>query len=113
MTPLRSGEYIGVSTVVIGELLGGFKSGSKAEKNIQELEQFLETPRVFVKEIDQETAEFYSEVYRRLRKKGKPVPSNDMWIAASAMQHGMALLTLDDHFDLIDGLNRIRLPKGN
>ena len=113
LQPLRTVEYIGISAVVIGELLGGFKAGSKSEMNIRELQEFLDTPRVFVNDVDQDTAVFYSEIYQRLRKKGKPVPSNDMWIAASAMQHGLALLTLDEHFLEIDGLHLIRLKEAN
>lgn len=113
LLPLRAAEYIGISVVVIGELLGGFKCGGRAQKNLDDLDQFLESPRVFVNDIDQETAAFYSDIYKRLRDKGKPVPSNDMWIAASAMQNGLALLTLDDHFEWMDGLSLIRLPKGS
>src|SRR5262245_53336501 len=79
--PLRSAEYIGISTVVIGELLGGFKVGSRSERNIQDLEEFLGSPRLFVNDLDQDTAAFYADIYQRLRKKGKPLPSNDMWIA--------------------------------
>jgi tRNA(fMet)-specific endonuclease VapC len=112
LIPLKSAEYIGISTVVLGELLGGFKTGSQPEKYIEELEKFLATPRVFVNGIDEDTADFYSEIYKRLRKKGKPIPSNDMWIAACAMQNGQAVLTLDNHFELIDGLNLIKLPGG-
>ncbi len=54
--------------------------------------------------MDEETAEFYAEIYRDLKKKGSPIPSNDMWVAASAMRHGLALLTFDEHFENIDGL---------
>lgn len=111
--PLRSVEYIGISSVVLGELLGGFKAGSKPEKNIHELEQFLDTPRVFINDLDQDTAEFYSDIYKRLHRKRKPIPSNDIWIAASAMQNGLALLTLDNHFKEIEGLTLIKLMEGN
>ena len=54
--------------------------------------------------IDEETAQFYAKIYWDLKRKGKPVPSNDMWVAASAMRHGLALFTFDDHFKNIDGL---------
>ncbi|MBI5193918.1 MAG: type II toxin-antitoxin system VapC family toxin [Nitrospirae bacterium] len=101
---IRSVEYIGLSVVVLGELLGGFKGGSKEEKNIEELNEFMDSPRVHLLPVDEETAEFYAKVYRDLKKKGKPIPSNDMWIAASALRHGLSLLTLDEHFNHIDGL---------
>jgi predicted nucleic acid-binding protein len=51
-----------------------------------------------------DTAEFYSRVYLTLRRKGKPLPTNDLWIAASALQHGAAVFTYDQHYDAIDGL---------
>ena len=108
---LRKVEYIGVSVVVLGELMGGFKCGSKAEKNMTELSQFLDTPRVFVLTTDQETAEFYSEIYQDLRKRGNPVPSNDIWIAASAMRNGLALFSLDEHFKKISGIIRKNLSE--
>ncbi len=101
---IRSVEFIGLSVIVLGELLGGFKGGSREEKNIEELNEFMDSPRVHLLQIDEETAEFYAKIYWDLKKKGKPIPSNDMWVAASAMRHGLSLFTLDDHFNNIDGL---------
>lgn len=97
-------ETILVCTAVLGELLSGFKCGSKERINREELEIFLDTPRVNVAVADEETAEFYSEIFKALRTKGCPIPTNDMWIAASALQHGAAVCSLDSHFSLIDGL---------
>lgn len=101
---VRTAEYIGVNVVVLGELYSGFKGGSKETRNRMELDQFLDSPRVATILMDEETAEFYAKVYWDLKKKGKPVPSNDIWVAASAMRHGLALFTYDDHFKNIDGL---------
>jgi len=101
---LRGVEYIGINTVVLGELHSGFKGGQKEALNIKELEEFLDTPRVDVIPIDEMTAEFYAQVYWNLKRKGNPIPTNDMWIAASSLQHGLALFTLDTHFNLVDGL---------
>src|SRR5208283_2862600 len=103
-------EYIGVNIVVLGELLSGFKGGNKEATNKKEFEQFLDSPRVNVIQLDEETAEFYAKVYWDLKRKGKPVPTNDLWVAASAMRHGLALFSYDEHFDNIDGLI---LHKGN
>jgi tRNA(fMet)-specific endonuclease VapC len=100
----RVAEYIGINIVVLGELFSGFKGGNKEAKNNTELEQFLDSPRVNVIQMDEETAEFYARVYWDLKRKGKPVPTNDLWVAASAMRHGLALFTYDEHFDNIDGL---------
>lgn len=100
----RAVEYIGVNIVVLGELFSGFKGGSKELQNRKELEQFLDSPRVNVIVLDEETAEFYARIYLDLKKKGAPIPTNDIWIAASAMRHGLSLFTYDDHFNNVDGL---------
>jgi len=97
-------EYIGINIVVLGELLSGFKGGSKESTNRKELEQFLDSPRVNLLMLDEETAEFYARVYWDLKKRGKPIPTNDLWVAASAMRYGLALFTYDEHFANIAGL---------
>ena len=101
---LRTVEYIGVNIIVLGELLSGFKGGKKEAKNKKELEHFLDSPRVYIIQMDEETAEFYAKIYWDLKKKGKPIPTNDMWVAASVLRHGLALFTHDEHFNNIDGL---------
>ncbi len=104
VSTFRTVEYIGINIVVLGELLSGFRGGNKEANNRKELEQFLDSPRVDLIQMDEETAEFYARVYWDLKRKGKPVPTNDLWVAASAMRHGLALFTYDEHFDNIDGL---------
>ena len=103
---LARADDILVCATVLGELLCGFKCGSKEEQNRRDLEDFLDTPRVTVVQCDEVTAEFYAGIYRQLRNAGRPLPTNDMWIAASAMQHGAAVCTLDAHFEAIHGLVR-------
>lgn len=101
---LQRAEYIGINVIVLGELLSGFKGGSKERRNIEELTQFLDSSRVHLIQIDEETAEFYADIYSNLKKKGKPIPSNDIWVSASAMRFGLPLFTSDEHFKHIDGL---------
>ena len=101
---LRRVEYIGINTIVLGEILGGFKGGNKEAENKKELNQFLDSQRVYILEIDEETAEFYAKIYWDLKKKGNPIPTNDMWVVASAMRHGLSLFTYDEHFNNINGL---------
>lgn len=101
---LKTVEYIGVNIIVLGELLGGFIGGAREAKNRKELDQFLDSPRVYLVQVDEETAEYYARVYWDLKRKGRPIPTNDLWVAASAMRHGLALFTYDKHFDNIDGL---------
>jgi predicted nucleic acid-binding protein len=57
---------------------------------------------------DNNTLDYYATVYSQLRKKGKPIPTNDIWIAAIAIQYDLTLLTLDDHFGFVEGLSIIR-----
>jgi len=100
----KTTECIGVNIVVLGELLSGLKGGTKESINRKELEQFLDSPRVNLLPLDEETAEFYARIYWDVKKKGKPIPTNDLWVAASAMRHGLALFTYDEHFADIAGL---------
>lgn len=101
---LRQAEHIGICTVVLGELLAGFRCGSRGAENRRQLDQFLDSPRVEILNIDEEIAEFYAGIFQALKEKGRPIPSNDLWIAATTLRHGFALATLDDHFRHIDGL---------
>lgn len=101
---LRHVDFIGIDVTVLAELYSGFKYGRREKQNRQELVQFINTPRVRLLFHDNITAEFYSEIYLNLREKGRPIPTNDIWIAATAMQHGLALFTFDHHFSNIDGL---------
>jgi predicted nucleic acid-binding protein len=101
---LSRADFVGVSTVILGELLAGFRYGSREDLNRQELDEFLDSPRVDILPIDADTAEFYAQVFHELKLKGRPIPSNDLWLAASALQHGLSLATFDDHFSSISGL---------
>ena len=101
---LRRATVIGICSISVGELLSGFKAGKREKKNREELAQFLDAPRVQLYGIDENTAEFYSEILHDLRKKGKPIPTNDIWIASVAFEHGFHLFTQDNHFKHISGL---------
>ena len=102
VTVLQQAHEIGLCPVSIGELLSGFKGGKKEQENRRELEEFLDSPRVRVYGIDEATSEFYAEILHNLRKKGKPIPTNDIWIAASCLSVGGVLLTADRHFADVD-----------
>jgi tRNA(fMet)-specific endonuclease VapC len=95
---LRAARTVRLNPVVLGELLAGFLRGRHRRKNEAELARFLSSPRVAVVPIDAGTAERYALIVASLRRRGKPIPSNDLWIAASAAQHGLRLLTLDAHY---------------
>lgn len=102
---LRRIDQIGFSSISIGELWSGFKGGDSLDKNRSELHQFLDSPRVIIFVVDAETAEYYAEVLQQLKKAGTPIPTNDIWIAACAIQHGFKVLTRDKHFKRIAGLH--------
>lgn len=102
---LRNVEKIAVNTVVLGELLAGFKGGIREVANRMELDQFLDSPRVEMLALDESSAEYFALIFNALKQVGKPIPTNDIWIAASAMQHGRTLATLDSHFSYIAGLS--------
>jgi tRNA(fMet)-specific endonuclease VapC len=101
---LAHAEQLYLNSVVLGELLGGFAAGTREARNRIELTRFLDSPRVDVVPVTARTADSYALVYSGLRRKGQPIPTNDLWIAASALEHGAALLTRDAHFAHIDGL---------
>lgn len=98
LAAVRSRERIVLPSIVLGELLGGFANGRHEERNRAELDELLSSPRVSVIAIGRDTAERYAVIYSFLRRAGAPVPTNDLWIAAAAMEHGAQLLTADAHF---------------
>ena len=101
---LRRMDCIGFSAISIGELFSGFKGGRRENRNRQELDVFLDSPRVVVHIIDGGSADFYAAILNDLRVAGTPIPTNDIWIAATAFQHGYKLYSKDKHFRLIPGL---------
>jgi tRNA(fMet)-specific endonuclease VapC len=104
LNTLRKIDRIGFATISIGELYSGFKGGRHEAKNREELNFFLDSPRVFVHTIDEGTADFYASILHSLKTAGTPIPTNDIWIAAVAFQHGYKLFTRDKHFILVPGL---------
>ena len=101
---VRASEKVLFSAVVAGELLYGFRHGARFEKNLRELREFLDHPYVIFVPVTLVTGDRYSRIAVGLRQKGRPIPTNDIWIAAHAMETGADLLSFDDHFEHIDGL---------
>jgi len=97
-------ELILFSTIVLGELMFGFRNGTKFEKNMDELNKFMRHEIVKLVQIEGITSDRYSRIAAQLKRQGTPIPTNDIWIAAQTMEHGAELITLDKHFETINGL---------
>lgn len=114
-TPLNyigESEVVYVPVIVIGELYAGFFGGSRFDLNKEILDTFLAKPNVKILKIGFETAQIYGEIKSELKIKGTPVPINDVWIAACAIEAGAILVTYDKHFLKISGLRVWRELKG-
>lgn len=96
---LQRATRVYVPFVVLAELRAGFLCGSRSQRNEANLTRFLATPRVDALYADDETTHHYARLFRQLRAQGTPVPTNDLWIAALAVQHGLQLFARDRHFD--------------
>jgi tRNA(fMet)-specific endonuclease VapC len=95
-------EQICVTPVVVGELLFGAAGSARASHNIAKLDAFLQD--VVILDWNRQVGQQYAEVKLALKRKGKPIPENDIWIGAFALAYGMCLAARDAHFDEIDGL---------
>jgi predicted nucleic acid-binding protein len=107
---IRRADALYLNPIVLGELRAGFGAGQRARKNEGHLRRFLGSPRVTVLNIDEETSERYALIMNSLWSAATPVPTNDIWIAASAMQHGLAVLTMDAHFQRIPQILTRHVP---
>lgn len=101
---IRNSKDIYFSVIVLGELLFGFRNGTYLEKNQKELNEFLSHSAVHLKKVTEVTADRFGRIAAYLRSKGTPIPTNDIWIAAQAMETGAELITSDKHFEKVAGL---------
>ncbi len=104
---VRAAPEIGMPIVVMGELLFGIFNGTKQAESQERLRKFVSRDRVQILHITTETARFFGEIATELKKAGKPIQQNDIWIAALCKQHGYTLLTADNGFSHIVGLDVI------
>ena len=107
---VREAEEVVISTVVLGEILFGLHNGSRYEQNRRVLDKFLREPNVRVVTLTLMTAELFGGIFANLRKIGKPIPTNDIWIAAQAIENGADLLSSDPHFGYIENLPWLSFP---
>ena len=102
----RAADTVCLPFVTIAELRAGFLAGSAGARNEGVLARFLGRPRVRVLWPDEQTTHHYARLFLQLRRQGTPIPTNDLWIAALAVQHDLALATRDAHFDRLPQLAR-------
>lgn len=95
-------ESLFIPVIVLGELCFGALGSSRAEENLRRLQEFAEVSNILT--CEQATARTYGEAKDGLRRKGCPIPENDIWIAATAIQHDLILVSRDSHFEHVDGL---------
>ena len=106
---VRGAEEVLLPAVVLGELLYGFRHGSRYDRNVRDMRAFLDNPYVSLVPVGATTADRYSRIAASLRATGRRIPTNDLWIAAHAMETGADLVSAARHFEHVDGIAWIRL----
>ena len=101
---LESAEAVYVPAIALGEIRSGFLRGKRAAANEMRLQWFLSQDGVTTLGVDAPVSHRYAEIHRALRGLGRPIPTNDLWIAAIAVEHGLVLYTRDSHFKQVPGL---------
>lgn len=104
---IECASLVFVPLIVIAEQRAGFAHGKQPEKNERILTKFLNKDEVSILYPDEQTTHFYANLYAYLRKKGKPIPTNDLWIAALVVQYNLTLYDRDSDFDNLPQLSRI------
>ena len=100
-------EAVFLPFVVLAELRAGFSVGTRGAENERTLRRFLMKPGVDVLYADEQTTQHYALAYRQLRQQGTPIPTNDLWIAALALQHSLVLCARDRHFNHLPQILRV------
>jgi len=101
---LENADEVYISSIVLGELYAGFRMGSRLMENIKELKEFIGQPGIYIIDINESIAERYGSLIKILKENGTPIPTNDIWIAAAALENGARIATSDTHFQLVPGL---------
>lgn len=99
-------QEVWIPFVVLAEMKAGFLGGTRQVQNETLLSNLLSRKTVSILYVSRETTEQYARLFVQLKRAGTPVPDNDLWIAALSMEHDLALITRDKHFDKIPQLRR-------
>lgn len=104
---LESADSIHIPFIALAEVQAGFQAGARLPQNQARLQRFLMVFDAKIRFADRTTVEVYGQVFAQLRAQRSPIPTNDIWIAALAVQHGLALYTRDEHFSRLPQIARI------
>lgn len=102
MIRIAAASEVFVSIVTVGELYFGALKSKRQAENIQAVDEII--GRIAVLDCNTDTAQTYAGIKFQLQSKGKPIPENDLWIAALARQYDLVLLTRDKHFQNIENV---------
>lgn len=99
---LSAASEVFVPSIVVGELYFGAYKSTRVQDNLKRITEFIAASTIL--DCDATTAQFYGQIKNALKLKGRPIPENDMWIAAVAIQHDLILASRDAHFSEIESL---------
>ncbi|MDT8392186.1 MAG: type II toxin-antitoxin system VapC family toxin [Lentisphaeria bacterium] len=105
ISKVQMAREIVVPAIVLGELYYGARKSARTIENLERLDIFALKSSIMT--VDTDTAREYGQLKDELRAKGSPIPENDIWIAALARQHGIALVSRDEHFKVVDDIELI------
>ena len=102
---LTQADEVFIPSIAVGELCYGARKSGRSKENLERIDEFVANSTIL--ECDAKTAHYYGEVKHKLRLKGRPLPENDIWIAAVALQYTLILVTRDAHFQEIENLQTV------
>ncbi len=105
---IESAEDVFIPSIALGELYYGASHSTRPAENIARIETFARDRTIL--SCDAATARYFGQIKHQLRQKGRPIPENDLWIAAIAVQHAMPLVSNDAHFQDIEALTLVEIP---
>ncbi len=102
----QDADGVCINATVLGELYYGALRSPRVDESVARIEAFLDL--VAIRRCTEKTAQHYARIKAELQAQGLPIPENDLWIAATALQHNLILVARDDHFDRIANLRKER-----
>lgn len=103
-TRLEAADELLLPVTMLGEVYAGFQGGNRLEENLALLAAFRRQPGVVLLETTDNIAQRYAALVASLKRQGTPIPTNDIWIAAAALENGGRLVAYDAHFAAVPGL---------